>query len=47
MRVKQRQAFPVRHVLAGEIGDQGGLAGAGLADDVHVGATVGALDAEA
>ena len=45
--IEERKAFPVHEVLAGEVGDQGGLAGAGLADDVHVGAAVGALDAEA
>jgi len=47
MGIEQRKAFPVHEVLAREVGDQGGLAGAGLADDVHMGAAVDALDAEA
>src|SRR5437588_860472 len=43
---EQGTAFAVQDVLAGEVGNQGGLSGARLADDVHVGAAVGALDAE-
>jgi hypothetical protein len=45
--VEQCQAFAVCDVLAGKIGDERRFAGAGLADDVHVGAAIPALDAEA
>ena len=45
--IEQREAFAVHEVLAREVGNQRGLAGPGLADDVHVGAAIGALDAEA
>src|SRR5439155_13662378 len=45
--IEERKAFAMHEVLAGEVSDQRGLAGAGLADDVQVGAAVGALDAEA
>jgi len=45
-RVEERKSLANRRVLAREIRDQGGLAGARFADDVHVGAAVGALDAK-
>ena len=46
MWVEQRQPLAARDVLAGKICDQSRFAGAGLPDNVHVGAAIRALDAE-
>ena len=47
VRIKERKAFAVQGVLTSQIRHQRGLSGSRFADDVHVGASVGALDAKA